>query len=219
MKKLTLAASLLILASIAVVASGCGDTATSSKAAAPKPIAEQMHVCPASWKADWQRLANRINAPVYCPSWLPDPLPQLVSQAIAGSGGPPVSVSRDRSYLLSIAWAEPGSGEVHVNLRGYPGRTKVPTCIYEDYNAGKLYRKPVPCFADTRGTVRERGITATVYTVNQDADLWHVLFAWHYRGGLYTVSEHVAQPLTYAKVVANLHRMLRGLVLVEPATT
>ena len=63
-----------------------------------------------------------------------------------------------------------------------------------------------------------RGITATVYTVNQDADLWHVLYAWHFRGGLYTLSEHVAQPLTYAKVVANLHRMLRGLVLVEPTT-
>ena len=26
----------------------------------------------------WQRLANRIDAPVYCPSWLPDPLvPQI----------------------------------------------------------------------------------------------------------------------------------------------
>jgi hypothetical protein len=52
--------------------------------------------------------------------------------------------------------------------------------------------------------------------VNQDADLWHVLYAWHYRGGLYTLSEHVAQPLTYKKVVANLHRMLRGLVVVRP---
>lgn len=217
MKKLTLAATLSILAAIAVVASGCGDTAGSSKAAAPRPTAEQSHVCPAAWRASWQRLANRIGAPVYCPSWLPDPLPQIVNQAIsAGLGGPPVSVSSDRSYLLSLAWAEPGSGEVHVNLRGYPGRTKVPTCLYQDYNNGKLYSKPVPCFADARGTVRERGITATVYTVNQDADLWHVLFAWHFRGGLYTVSEHVAQPLTYAKVIANLHRMLRGLVVVEP---
>ncbi len=24
--------------------------------------------------AAWQRLANRIEAPVYCPGWLPDPL-------------------------------------------------------------------------------------------------------------------------------------------------
>src|SRR5215831_3652712 len=215
MRKLTLA-SLPILAVAALVASGCGaDTATNSKAADRKPAKP---TCPAGWKPGWQRLANRIEAPVYCPSWLPAPLTgQIVGQvSFGGAGGPSVSVDKDRSYLVSLAWAEPQSGEVHVNLRGYPGRTKVPTCIYEDYNQGKLYKKPVPCFADSRGTVSERGITATVYTVNQDADLWHVLYAWHYRGGLYTLSEHVAQPLTYKKVVANLHRMLRGLVVVRP---
>ena len=85
----------------------------------------------------------------------------------------------------------------------------MPTCISEDYNNGKLTKRNVPCFADARGKVSERGITATVYTVNQDADLWHVLYAWHYRGGLYTVSEHIAEPLTYAMVVRNLHHMLR----------
>ena len=218
MKKLTLAATLSILAATAVLASGCGDTASSSKAAAPKPTAEQLHVCPKAWKPGWQRLANRISAPVYCPTWLPEPLTgQIVGQvSFGGSGGPSVSVDKDRSYLVSLAWAEPQSGEVHVNLRGYPGRSKIPTCLYQDFNNGKLYSKPVPCFADARGTVRERGITATVYTVNQDADLWHVLYAWHFRGGLYTLSEHVAEPLTYAKVIANLHRMLRGLVVVQP---
>ena len=215
MKKLTLA-TLPVLAAIALIASGCGaDTATSSKAAARRPSAP---TCPATWRPGWQRLANRIHAPVYCPSWLPDPLTgQIVGQvSFGGAGGPAVSVSPDRSYLVSLAWAEPQSGEVHVNLRGYPARGKVPSCIYEDYNHGKIYRKPVPCFSDARGTVHERGITATVYTVNQDADLWHVLYAWHYRGGLYSLSEHVALPLTYAKVVANLHRMLRGLVVVDP---
>jgi hypothetical protein len=217
MRKLTLA-SLPILAALALVASGCGaDTASNSEAAAKKPSTP---VCPKAWRPGWQKLANRIQAPVYCPSWLPAPLTgQIVGQvSFGGAGGPSVSVDPDRSYLVSLAWAEPQSGEVHVNLRGYPGRTKVPTCIYEDYNKGKLYKKPVPCFADARGTVAERGITATVYTVNQDADLWHVLYAWHYRGGLYTLSEHVAQPLTYKKVVANLHHMLRTLVLVRPTT-
>jgi hypothetical protein len=55
-----------------------------------------------------------------------------------------------------------------------------------------------------------------VYTVNQDADLWHVLYAWHHKGSLYALSEHVAQPLTYSQVVANVKRMIRGLDLVEP---
>jgi hypothetical protein len=214
MKKLTLA-SLSILAAVALVASGCGaDTATSSKAAARRPPAA---TCPAKWRPGWQRLANRIHAPVYCPAWVPAPLTgQIVGQVSYGGGGPSVTVSKDGSYLVSLAWAEPQSGEVHVNLRGYPGRTKVPTCIAEDYNKGKLFRKPVPCFNDARGTVHEAAITATVYTVNQDADLWHVLYAWHYRGGLYSVSEHVAPPLTYKMVIANLHRMLRSMVLISP---
>ena len=62
----------------------------------------------------------------------------------------------------------------------------------------------MPCFADPRGTVQAPGITATIYTVNQDADQWHVLYAWHHAGGALHVSEHVAPPLDYDKVVANL---------------
>jgi hypothetical protein len=218
MKKLTLA-SFPLLAVVALLASGCGgDTATNSKAADRKPAAAP--TCPAAWKAGWQQLANRIHAVVYCPSWVPSPLSGKINGHVDyyGGGGPAVSVSKDRSYLVSMAWQEPGTGEVHVNFRGYPGRTKVPTCISEDYNGGKLTKRNVPCFSDARGTVTERGITATVYTVNQDADLWHVLYAWHFRGGLYTVSEHIAEPLTYAMVVKNLHRMLRGVVPVQPAT-
>ena len=60
------------------------------------------------------------------------------------------------------------------------------------------------------------GIDATVYTVNQGADQWHVLLAWHRNGSLYTLSQHVAAPLTYEQVVADLKRMLRDLVLVAP---
>ena len=55
-----------------------------------------------------------------------------------------------------------------------------------------------------------------MYTVNHGADSWHVLFAWRRGGSLYTLSEHVAPPLSFSKVVANLKRMLDGLVLVRP---
>ena len=85
-----------------------------------------------------------------------------------------------------------------------------------DTNGTKRVETDVPCFADARGTVRAPGIVATVYTVNQDADLWHILYAWRYRGGLYTVSQHVAPPLDYPKVVASLKRILNNLVLVQP---
>src|SRR5262249_51272384 len=80
--------------------------------------------CPAKAAAGWQRLADRIHAPVFCPSWMPSPLDARI-------GGPWTdvnSVSRDRSYLVSFLWHEKDSGDVHVNFRGYPGRRGMPTC-------------------------------------------------------------------------------------------
>ena len=168
--------------------------------------------CPRKALAGWQRLANRINAPVYCPTWMPDPL-----DGVIGSRWNNINeVSRDRSYLESWVWQETGAGaaggELHVNLRGYPGRTAVPRCV----NADSKKRNLIPCFSDPRGHVRATGISATVYTVNQDADQWHVLYAWRHRGSLYALSEHVAPPVSYTKVRRYLDRMLRGLVVVRP---
>jgi hypothetical protein len=80
----------------------------------------------------------------------------------------------------------------------------------------KAIRGHTPCFADPAGTRTARGITATVYRVNQDADQWHILLAWRHRGSLYSVSEHVIKPYTYRQVVTNLDRLLAGLVLVRP---
>jgi hypothetical protein len=168
--------------------------------------------CPAKRLAGWQRLANRIDAPVYCPSWMPDPL-----DGVIGSRWNNIhEVSRDRSYLESWVWQETGpgaaGGEKHVNLRGYPDRTSVPKCV----DADSEQRKLIPCFSGRGGMVHAGGITATVYNVNQDADQWHVLYAWRYAGSLYAVSEHVAPPFGYRKVRQTLDRILRGLVLVQP---
>ena len=132
------------------------------------------------------------------------------------------SVDKDRSYLESWAWQEAAglnTQEIHVILRGYPGQTAIPrTCQDVTTVNGKTYRKKIACFQDPRGTWRSAsGITATMYTVNHGADSWHVLFAWRRGGSLYTLSEHVAPPLSFSKVVANLKRMLDGLVLVRPA--
>ena len=214
MSRLTLGLSLLVVA--AAIAAGCGADRTGQPAAQAKT---GDRTCPASLRAGWQKLANRIEAPVYCPSWMPDPLRGQITgnPSFGAAGGVSLSVSRsDRSYLASFVWAEPGSGELHVNLRGYPGRTTIPICVEKQLNKGVSRTVRLPCFSDSRGVARAPGIVATVYTVNQDADLWHVLYAWRLRGSLYTLSEHVAEPLTYAKVVANLNRMLRSLDLVQP---
>jgi len=205
----------------ALVAAGCGGGSSATEGVSTaKPVAAKP-VCPAKWRPVYQRLADRINADVYCPSWMPSPLTGEIGPTVSfgGAGGSSLSVDKDRSYLALFVWAEPGSGEVHVNLRGYPGITKVPTCIKVDTNGTKRIETTIPCFADPRGKVRAPGIVATVYTVNQDADLWHVLYAWRHHGGLYTVSQHVAAPLTYKQVIASLDRILRNLVLVQPRAT
>jgi hypothetical protein len=193
---------------LALAAAGCGGS-SGTKSAAPPPAPAKPHC---AYPAGWQRLANRIAAPVYCPGWLPDPL----TSQIGGKWNNVASVSRDRSYLESFVWQETGpsgGGELHVNLRGYPGRVAIPTCP-----TGAGNSDPQPCFADPRGHVRANGIDATLFTVNQGADQWHVALAWHHRGSLYTVSEHLAPPLDYRKVVQYLRHELRSLVLIEPST-
>jgi hypothetical protein len=194
-----------IVAAVAALALGARVPAASRASAA--------RGCPAAWKSGWQALANRIQAPVYCPTWMPNPL----NAKIGGDYIDINSVSKDRSYLISfLEHGDEGSGDVHVNFRGYVGRTAIPTCTTIVLTGKKAIRGHTPCFADAAGTRTARGITATVYRVNQDADQWHILFAWRHRGSLYTISQHVIQPYTYRSVVKNLERMLAGLVLVRP---
>ncbi len=198
-----------VLVLITAVLAACGESSMPRRVS-DYPAASMR--CPATAIAGWQRLANQIGAPVYCPAWMPDPL-----DGVIGSQWNNIDeVSPDRSYLMSWVWQETGpgaaGGEKHVNLRGYPGRTRVPKCV----NADSKRRELIPCFSDPGGTARASGVTATVYNVNQDADQWHVLYAWRHAGSLYTVSEHVAPPLNYRKVRRNLDHILRSLVLVRP---
>ena len=207
---------LLPLLALAVVAplSGCG----SQSASGPPPAASQpaAAVCPSDWAAGWQRLANRAGAPVYCPGWVPSPLSGQISGQYPGQGSRSVTVNKDGSYLVSLIWSD-ASGEVHVNFGGYLHSTAVPRCDDVETTNGTSVRTKVPCFSDPSGTYRVHGVTATLYTVNRGPDQWHLLYAWKYRGSLYTVSQHVAAPLTYSQVSGDLKRMLNELVLVEPA--
>ena len=173
-------------------------------------------VCPAAWRSGWQALANKIQAPVYCPTWMPNPLDaQIGGQYIDIN-----SVHKDRSYLISfLEHGDAGSGDVHVNFRGYPGHTAIPRCTTVIPNGAKTIRGMTACFSDVIGVRTGPGIRATVYRVNQDADQWHILLAWKHKGSLYTVSEHVIKPYDSATVVLkNLDRVLHGLVLVLPQT-
>jgi hypothetical protein len=165
--------------------------------------------CPAAWLKGWEALATKVGAPVYCPKQMPNPL----DAKIGGRYADIYSIGKDRSYLVSfLEHGDLGSGDVHVNFRGYPGRTAIPRCP-------GLVRKgsTIPCFSDPVGRMRANGIVATVYQVNQGADQWHILLAWHYERSLYTVSEHVIAPYRFStQVKRNLARLLGSLVLVRP---
>ncbi|MFL5909583.1 MAG: hypothetical protein ACJ768_03290 [Gaiellaceae bacterium] len=165
--------------------------------------------CPSAWAKGWQALADKVAAPVYCPTWMPNPL----DARIGGQYQDIYSLGRDRSYLVSfLEHGDLGSGDVHVNFRGYPGRSTIPAC------PGQVGDTKLPCFADPVGHMTANGIRATVYQVNQGADQWHVLLLWHHRGSMYTVSQHVIVPYDSAtKVKRNLQRLLKSLVLVQPA--
>jgi hypothetical protein len=170
--------------------------------------------CPAAWKTGWQHLANTIKAPVYCPTWMPNPL----DAQIHGDYQDIYSIGKDRSYLVSfLEHGDAGSGDVHVNFRGYPGRTAIPTCTTTIPQGSKTIRGKTPCFSDAYAKAHAPGITATAYHTNQDADQWHILLAWRYRHSLYTISEHVIVPYdSSTRVLANLKHLLNSLVLVRP---
>jgi hypothetical protein len=199
----------LLLGACALLATGCSGGAKKAEAGVPYTPPAPKRSC--AHPAGWQKLANRIKTPVYCPGWLPDPL----TDQIAGPWNNINSVSADRSYLESFVWQDTdaggGGGELHVNLRAYPGVTKIPTC-----RTGGVDSRNVPCFADADGTMSANGITATLYTVNQDADTWHYLLLWRRDGNLYTLSEHLAPPLDGPHLRRYLKQELTDLVLIKP---
>src|SRR5204863_8927811 len=151
--------------------------------------------CPAAWAHGWQRLADRVQAPVYCPTWMPNPL----DAKIGGDYQDIYSIGKDRSYLVSfLEHGDAGRGDVKGNFRGYPGRTTVARCKTVIPNGSRTIRGTTRCFSGAAGTMLANGIRATVYAVNQDADQWHILLAWRYHGSLYSVSEHVINPYNTA---------------------
>jgi hypothetical protein len=199
-----LTAVIVVVIVFAVTGCGGGEDEPSARSAVAA-------VCPADWRPGWQRLANEIQAPVFCPSWMPNPL----TAEIDGPWEQGYDVKRDRSYLVSFLWHEAGN-DVHVNFRGYPGSLKIPTCEDTETVGGKTHRRKIPCFSDRHRTRKVGRFDVTLYTVNQGVDQWHLLYAWKTAGSLYTLSEHVAPPFSLSRVHRNLERMLRGLVRVEP---
>jgi hypothetical protein len=170
--------------------------------------AQHVTACPKGWATGWQKLADRLQTPVYCPTWMPSPL----DAKIGGQFQDIYSIAKNRSYLVSfLEHGDLGSGDVHVNFRGFPGSTAIPHC------PAPVGKGTIACFQEPFTHVSENGIHATAYQVNWGADQWHILLAWRYRGSLYTVSQHVINPYdSSTRVLQNLRHLLKSLVLVQP---
>src|SRR5262245_46281052 len=174
-------------------------------------------VCPKAERVSWQKLATKIKAPVYCPAWLPYPLEGRFDGVFNGH-----TVDPDRSYLVKFLYFDSGlpgaPQEVHVVLRGYPGNPRLPRCDNSTVEGSTVVHHFSPCFSDPARKTRFGSKLATLYTSNQGADQWHLLYAWRENHSLYTVSEHVAPPYSYAQVLHNLDRMMRTLVPIQTRT-
>ena len=181
-----IAASAALLA--ALLAASSALTGSRSSAAAVRGAA----ACPGAWKAGWQKLANRIHAPVYCPSWMPQPLDGRFGSDVYQFE----QLDKQGGYLVSFLYYETGSTEVHVNFHRWPG-TAMPRC--RDLESKRM----LPCYSDAAGRTQANGIDATFYTVSRDTDQWHLAYLWRHAGATYVISEHVAPPYGFAKVKAN----------------
>jgi hypothetical protein len=193
--------ALVVLAAAAsLILTACGSSAEPAAKASSTPS------CPAAWQPGWAKLARQIDAPVYCPGWMPNPLDGRIGSEWNGLR----LVDKRGGFLVSFIYQETGSGEVHVNFHRWPG-TRMPRCRAE------TSKRRIPCYSDPAGRVKSHGIDATLYTVSRDADQWHLSYLWRANGATYVVSEHVAPPYSFAQVKRNVTRLLRSLVLVPPS--
>jgi len=82
---------------VVLLAAACGGGGGSGENGAPTATGgnepASAPICSPKWRPGWQRLADRTKAPVYCPSWMPEPL----TGEIGGPREAMHSVLKDRS--------------------------------------------------------------------------------------------------------------------------
>ena len=91
--------------------------------------------------------------------------------------------------------------------RRLPAPRRRPRCDDVETTNGTSVWTKVPCSA-TVGDAPRRPHRGDALHGETRPRPWHLLFAWKSHGSLYTVSQHVAAPLTYSQVAGDLERML-----------
>ena len=157
--------------------------------------------CPDAYKGEWQELANRLEAPVYCPGWVPAGLPITAHHA---------SIGADGSYQVGFHDPEVRFGDIHAVVARYPDGS-FPRCT--DLETGKK----APCATEPtkRKHVEWLG-DVTLYEQTWGHEANHFLYAWKDGRSLYTVSVHKDRTLTREHQLRQLERVLASLERIEP---
>jgi len=160
---------------VGLLVSGCGSAAEEPVAVAAVKPATPHCAYPAGWGGAREPHSRRRSI---APVWLPDPLTDQLKargttstrSALTGatskvsSGRTPISAARAASSTSTCVLPGP-----HQDPGLHHGRRRQPERA--------VLRRPAR-------HITEQGIKATLFTVNQDADEWHLLLAWRHAGGL-----------------------------------
>jgi hypothetical protein len=181
----------LLAVAVALTLAGCTSGNSSRPSEAP--------ACPHAWAAGWKTWAGRVDATVYCPTWLPSP----IDARIGGQWS--TESSAGRHWQLGFVWRdEDFSGLVHVVFEGAPEGDWPLRC------GGP------PCFAGRSGSEDVNGRHVVWYDHDLGSSSGHVAAVFHAGGHVYIVSMHVFGDVGPARTRAMVRRIVAGLVPVRP---
>lgn len=151
------------------------------------------------WAAGWQKWANHVGMPVWCPGWMPEPINAIIH------GQWNTAEVEQHQWQLGYAWLELG-GLVHVIFEGYPPGTFPPKC-------GR-----VPCFQGEEAKSETiAGHVVHWYDHNHSSHTGHIAAVFVSNGNTYVVSIHVTPPVsTKAKAKRDLREIIRSSSLLKP---
>jgi len=187
---------MVLLAAVAVTAAGCGSGGahSGSNIAASQGCAE-------TWKAGWQKWADRVHMAVWCPGWMPSPVDAVIHGQWNTAQVP------QHQWQLGYAWLEQGQ-LVHIIFEGYPPGTFPPRC-----------EGGVPCFGgEEPGSETIAGHVVHWYDHNHASHTGHIAAVFTSAGNTYVVSIHVASPVsTKADAKRDLRHVIESSSLLKPA--
>ena len=187
-------AAMLVVVAI-LMAAGCGG---SSSADTTPSTAAAAHGCPKSWRPGWQKWADRVQMPVYCPGWMPTVTGQIHSQWNTA-----YAPGRD-NWQLGFAWLE-FNNLVHIIFEGYVPQAFPPHC------------EGGPCFAGYLGSQQVGAFRVRWYDHNLASHTGHIAAIFHANGRVYVVSMHIAPPsTTLTRTKAEVVHILKSLTKIDP---